>query len=830
MKRGLRVLFCVLCSLFVALSPVSVTFVSAASNNECLALGVHYYECVAKDCDGNRSCDSTKADSVAFIGDSIGADVTTKGLLISGIEGLTEEYYDSVNSRPWDTGLDILRNQMLSRNIIVYELGTNNGANFNEQNIKDVMDIVGNSKTVIFITNYASNSNYPWFEDHNTIFHNAESNYNNVQVVDWAETAKQNGFALDDPSVAGRNGLGVHPYTQEEREAFANLIIDKVNSGVCRSGPIELLGDTAEEMIWSGLLSAGFTKEQAAGIMGSMEGESGYNPARHETALHDRYWKEDGSFKLDENSKISYGLGLIQWSFSRRINLYNNIKDKAPDLLKYLDDPANYGYQILGDEFLQKAGEDGKALLSYELAFLYDEISSTSSYRGILSQTTVDDAAEFFVRHVEIPGDIEGAVRKRKVWANEKYELYKDRSDLEPSNYGSNNISAANGVVLADMELGGTNKDYNGDPIFTDDQLAKIAEYRPFYEQAVEGTSIPWEMLAVIHTRESNLSRVNPNSDGLFQFAGTGIYTAGAYVEDDEFVQQLEVMVTDHLVPKWQDGLNEEDQIKQIFFGYNGRATAYINQARDLGFTEEQALLGEGSPYVMNKADAKRDPNKAPLGTWGQIKRDYGPIEYPANQDHGAYVMYVALHGGGSSVSDGGCGGENINATGAAAINKKAVEFAWPLGDPHNSSSGLGGNYLVATDAYKDAATQYGSWYSNGGADCSYFVGTVVAASGVDPDFPKSGSSLQTEYLRSSDKWASVPNDGTDESVLKAGDIMIVPHVGNKCGHVRVVVDLGNGTLGTAEASLDSHSGELHSYIGLDAGMGRGLYEIYRLK
>ena len=826
MKRGFRGLFCIFCSLFVALTPNFAAITSAITENECIAGGVRYYDCIPKKCDGNRSCDATRADSVAFIGDSIGADSITKNLILGGIDGLTDEYYDSVSSRPWDTGLGILKNQMLSRNIIIYELGTNN-TTINADNIKDVMDIVGNSKTVIFVTNYASNDNYPTFSDHNDAFHVAASSYNNVRVVEWAQTASEKGYILDDPSVAGPLGLGVHPYTQEERETFANLIIEAVSKGVCRSGPVELLGDTAEEMIWSGLLSAGFTKEQAAGIMGSMEGESGYNPARHETQLHDQYWREDGSFKLNENEGISYGLGLIQWSFKRRVDMYNYIKDKAPDLLKYLDDPANYGYQIGGDAFLQKAGDNGKELMAHELAYLYDEVSNSSSYSGILSQDTVAGAAEFFVRHVEVPSDIEGAVKNRKKWAQEKYDAYSGRSDLEPSNYSSNVASVGN-IVLADAKINGTNKDYNGDPIFTDDQLAKIEEYRPFYEEAVQGTQIPWEMLAVIHTRESGLSRINPNSDGLFQFAGTGAYTPGAYVEDEEFVQQLNTMVTVHLVPKWQDGLNEDDQIKQIFFGYNGRADVYVNQARDLGFTEEQAKLGEGSPYVMNKADAKRDPNKAPYGTWGQIKRDYGPIEYPANQDHGAYVMYIALHGG--STSSDGCGGTNINSTGARAINDKAVEFAWPLGDVHNSSSKSNGNYIVATEAYENAAKTVGIWYGPGGADCSYFVGTVVAAAGVDPDFPKGGSAAQTDYLRQSDKWQSIPNDGSDESVLKAGDIMIVPHIGNKCGHVRVVVDLGDGTLGTAEASLDSHSGELHSYIGLDAQLGRGLYEIYRLK
>ena len=826
MKRGLRVVFCIFCCSFIALSPSLATVTRAMSPDECIAGDIRYYECVPKKCDSNRSCDASKADSVAFIGDSIGADPITKNLILGGIDGLTDQYYDSVHSRPWDDGISILRDKMLSRNIIIYELGTNNFT-IDAENIKEVMDIAGNSKTVIFITNYASNENYPGFVDHNTAFHEAESSYNNVRVVDWAKTAKEKGFALDDPSAAGIFGLGVHPYTQEERETFANLIIDVVNNGVCRSGPIELLGDTAEEMIWSGLLSAGFTKEQTAGIMGSMEGESGYNPARHETALYNLYWKDDGSFKLNENSGISYGLGLIQWSFGRRVSMYNYIKEKAPDLLKYLDDPVNYGYGIQGDAFLQKAGDAGKELLSYEIAYLYDEVSNNSSYRGILDQTSVAGAAEYFVRYVEIPGDIEGAVVNRKKWAQEKYDLYNSRSDLEPSNYSSN-VASAKDIILADAKISGTNKDYNGDPVFTDEQLAKIEEYRPFYEKAVEGTPIPWEMLAVIHTRESNLSRVNPNGDGLFQFAGTGAYTPGAYVDDDEFVEQLNTMVNVHLLPKYIDGMNEDDQIKQIFFGYNGKADVYINQARDLGFTEEQAQLGEGSPYVMNKADAKRDPNKAAPGTWGQIKVDFGPVEYPTNQDHGAYVMYVALHGG--STDSGGCAGANIKSTGAKAINDKAVEFAWPIGDPHNSSSKSGENYLVATDAYKEAAVAMGNWYSNGGADCSFFVGTVVAAANVDPEFPKAGSSIQTEYLRSSDKWQQISNNGSDESVLKAGDIMIVPNTGDKCGHVRIVVDLGNGTLGTAEASLDDHSGELHSYIGLDAGLGRGLYEIYRLK
>ena len=52
----------------------------------------------------------------------------------------------------------------------------------------------------------------------------------------------------------------------------------------------------------------------------------------------------------------------------------------------------------------------------------------------------------------------------------------------------------------------------------------------------------------------------------------------------------------------------------------------------------------EGSPYVMNMADARRDPTVSPT-TWGQIKHDNGSIEYPANRGYGAFIIYSALAG-----------------------------------------------------------------------------------------------------------------------------------------------------------------------------------------
>ena len=75
-------------------------------------------------------------------------------------------------------------------------------------------------------------------------------------------------------------------------------------------------------------------------------------------------------------------------------------------------------------------------------------------------------------------------------------------------------------------------------------------------------------------------------------------------------------------------------------------AAAYKTQAINLGFTSAQANNGEGSPYVMNRADKRRDPTVEPTksnGTWGQIKTNGGKLSYPANSAHGAFVLFSAL-------------------------------------------------------------------------------------------------------------------------------------------------------------------------------------------
>lgn len=237
------------------------------------------------------------------------------------------------------------------------------------------------------------------------------------------------------------------------------------------------------------------------------------------------------------------------------------------------------------------------------------------------------------------------------------------------------------------------NKDYKGRQVVADAQMKKIQENQPVYEKAAQETKVPWQLLAVIHLRETGLNRNNPgNGQGIYQNArgDGGPYPPGP-VNEAEFLRQT-IYAGNKLrnmsgSKKDQLATGDPEAVKDVFFSYNGRAAAYTRQAKALGFENGY----EGSPYVMNIADEKRDPavNKT---TWGQIKTDGGGLSYPANSDYGAFVVYAALAGIPST--GGGC-------TGAGAVDPRVGPNGWEV---------AGANAMVLFYQYKApwASQSYG--------------------------------------------------------------------------------------------------------------------------
>ena len=182
------------------------------------------------------------------------------------------------------------------------------------------------------------------------------------------------------------------------------------------------------------------------------------------------------------------------------------------------------------------------------------------------------------------------------------------------------------------------------------DIINAINRNKPDYIAVMDVTSVPWEMLAAIHYRETSFSRSNPNNGyGIFQFTPPPESYPPGPVSDGEFRRQLKYMAdrlqNDYV---WRNSLNPAQNlqtrkltanetdinlIKNTLYSYNGRATVYSQQATNLGFSQPF----EGSPYVMNRYDCQR-------ARMGLITKDYGTID-GIDTRYGAFTLYSRLKG-----------------------------------------------------------------------------------------------------------------------------------------------------------------------------------------
>ena len=314
-------------------------------------------------------------------------------------------------------------------------------------------------------------------------------------------------------------------------------------------------------------------------------------------------------------------------------------------------------------------------------------------------------------------------------------------------------------VVTADF------KNYAGDEILSQAERDKIAANRPVYEEAARENDMPWQILAVLHYREHSLNVSNPsNGQGIYQLYS---YTSGGTnsnafkpagpVTTEEFLRQTKIaakLVKQQYGPELTANPDSR-MVKKMFYRYNGEA--YQQQALDMGFTPEQASIGEGSPYVMSRADAKRDSTKGGM-SWYMYVGDHQSTTGHNERNFGAYVVYLALGG-------------------------------------FTDSSGKVGNVGDVTD-------------------CGRFVSVVLHSSGADPNFPPVDTTgSMVPYLnRHRELYDEIPNTG-DTSVLQSGDILIVP------GHIKLVVNI-NGHLQEVQASLYGHAPETSDRVNLTHSHG----------
>ena len=249
---------------------------------------------------------------------------------------------------------------------------------------------------------------------------------------------------------------------------------DRINRTVSINTTATASGSTADEKIWSALKSLGITDEVAAGILGNIHNEGGASPVRYENEYKE-HWA-DGSFDWENDPAKGHGVGIVQWSGARRVNLFKHLRSNGASNLvdKYLKHPETYG-AMSGDQFIQAVDDpaDADTLYALEVDFIVYEIKNSDEYAGVLEQTTVKDAAEYFSMHFEkcreciTAGSAEN--QERIDAAEAIYQQFTGKSSFGGSSSGRSICDCDDGGNLA-----GGGSYAGGKYSFTDEELKRL--------------------------------------------------------------------------------------------------------------------------------------------------------------------------------------------------------------------------------------------------------------------------------------------------------------------------------------------------------------------
>ena len=252
--------------------------------------------------------------------------------------------------------------------------------------------------------------------------------------------------------------------------------------------------------------------------------------------------------------------------------------------------------------------------------------------------------------------------------------------------------------------------------------------------------------------------------------------------------------------------------------GHGGMLAVLLNPdstAKDFAHAESYTGTSSYPGTEMWAQAALDDPSGYIENTWdpilSQVETDYkakasieiGTSAYENNdpQKYSDPSKLSNLNSGGFIVNTSSNDCTEVNAQGAQAIVQEALKLAWPDGSHGN----------IPSPAYAAALAQYNptNYTREVGNDCGVFVSTVMRASGVDPNYPVSGTSTQSSYaIAHTDKY-NVAYNVTSLNDLEPGDIIILG-APNGAYHTWIFVGKQTGSIYySASASEGTRTGNL---------------------
>lgn len=249
---------------------------------------------------------------------------------------------------------------------------------------------------------------------------------------------------------------GFHEFYYEYREESQDEVTDAEPTTDPDPDPGGQISYNAEDIawkIWCALLDAGYSEEAAAGVLGNIEAESGFNPGAVNPS--------SGAF------------GLAQWLGGRKDKLYAYCDELD---VEYTDADAQIAYLIA------EITGNGECNASFQYMSAYSE-----EYNNWKNATSPENAGTNFCRWFERPATTVAAVKryfsqKRCNYSRQWYDRFhgKDPSTYTPTPGGGG--GGAGGADYNDLVIAGVFRDNAGH------EFTNYKQYPP--NGAEEGT---WE-------------------------------------------------------------------------------------------------------------------------------------------------------------------------------------------------------------------------------------------------------------------------------------------------------------------------------------------------
>ncbi|MEO8104917.1 MAG: phage tail tip lysozyme [Candidatus Saccharibacteria bacterium] len=547
--------------------------------------------------------------------------------------------------------------------------------------------------------------------------------------------------------------------------------ISSCNADGSSTAASSLTGSKGAEQVYNFLISKGLKNFQAAGFMGNLQGESGFNPRRVQST------PTPGGDKDTMAVDGKTGYGIVQWTDLGRQQGLHAAAVKAGTI-------------------------DGD--MTTQLDYMWTELSGgykSSTLDPLLKSTTVEEATDIVMRHYETPADMIAALVLRSGYAKTLLQTYGSSSPvaaasssaqkptivLDPGHSGTDvtQIDATTGLHMHDYP-----NQFESDEVFAIAQTVKAKLLTDGYnvlmtKQAVSDTvlfraratianqanaalavsihddhSQPWNSFGQVYTQKVGLYRTG--TKGKISFSDQAVATKS---------QAYGAIFTA------QRTATEGHPVTSTDVNFAGRAGI------DPGNISQVQLMAT-VPWVYNEVGA---PAGKSLSQADQDKYAQGLIN--------SIEKAVPSDSAQTTVDGNPCatGSSSSSATGAIQGNivQTALNLAW-------DTTGHGLNKADAKPTYQVAEPKYnGSTGLNEFSDCGVFVSTVMIASGVDKSYPKRVTGTQQAYLESSKNYKQITTSST--AGLQPGDILV------STNHTYFFVGAQSGGYNSVGASLNSH-------------------------